>query len=158
MDVFIFWSSPRHLFFEFLNCLFYASFPGFMAAFTGEKIVMLTFYPEPELLCCFFSLPSGFSHCTREWNHLCVLQAPLFLVPSSWGGTRASVAAIRGLSYTMTCGILLPGQGLNPHTLNPKADSQSLGPLKVHLLSFFKADRVFTLYPLLPDTVTQRVP
>ena len=62
-------------------------------------------------------------------------------------GTGASVVAIRGLSYTMTCGILVPWPGIEPACPESQGRLPITGPLGKSICCLLK-QRVFTLYPL----------
>ena len=62
-------------------------------------------------------------------------------------GTQASVVATRGLSYTMTCGILVPWPGIEPACPESQGRLPITGPLGNSICCLLK-QRVFTLYPL----------
>lgn len=122
-----------------------------MAAFTGEKIVgCLPSSPRTRtsLLFFFFSWLLWVLVTAQEReSSLCLAGSFVSGCRLSSYGTRASVVAIRGLSYTMTCGILLPWPGFEPAYPESQGRLSITGPLGKSICCLLK-QRVFTLYPL----------
>lgn len=104
---------------------------------------------EPELLCCFFFSRLLWVLVTAQEREssLCLAGSFVSGCRLSSYGTRASVVAIRGLSYTMTCGILLPWPGFEPAYPESQGRLSITGPLGKSICCLLK-QRVFTLYPL----------
>ena len=124
-----------------------------MAAFIGGKEWwVLTFLNQNQN----FSAVASFFFFWLLWvlvtaqeggSSLCLAGSSVSGCRLSSCGTWASVVAIHELSYTMTCGILVPWPGIEPVCPESQGRLPTTGPPGKSICCLLK-QRVFTLYPL----------